>query len=101
MWPIVAAYDMVDSILAWLTTTRQDIDNVFSTWFTIAVALAAKVDIQPSTPRRTSRQRNRENHPGISPEAYYKQAVAIPLLDSLTTELKTRFTGQKALIVWF
>ena len=37
-------------------------------------------------------QRNRSNTPSLSPQEHYKRVVAIPLLDSLISQLKDRFT---------
>ncbi len=77
---------------------RQNVEKVFAEWFGIATELAAELDLTPSIPRRYARQGHRDNHPGETPEAYYRQAVAIPLLDSIITELKDRFSEQQRVI---
>ena len=43
-------------------------------------------------PRKTSLQRNRTNVPSDSPSQHFKRAIAIPLLDSLLSQMKDRFS---------
>ena len=54
--------------------------------------MADDICVTENVPRRTSLQRNRSNTPSSSPHEHYKRAVAIPLLDSLITQLKERFS---------
>ena len=48
--------------------------------------------------RKTSLQRNRYNTPSDSPKEYYKEALAIPLLDTLLTQMNERFSSDKEYI---
>ena len=43
---------------------------------------------------KTGLQRNRSNTPSSAPQEHYKRVAAIPLLDSLITQLKQRFDGE-------
>ncbi len=53
------------------------------------------MNLEPSIPRRLGQQKHRDGHPGATAEAYFRQAVAIPLLDSLITEMKERYADQQ------
>ena len=43
--------------------------------------------------RRCSIQTTSANHPGATPEKYYRRFLAIPFLDHLLNEIETRFTS--------
>jgi len=56
--------------------------------------LAEKLGIVEAIPRKTSIQRNRSNIPSSSPIDHYKKSVAIPLLDSLISQMQDRFSDE-------
>ena len=86
------AYKMVDSSIQNIRSTRDNIDEVFTSWYNSEILpLADNVGVSESVPRKTSLQRNRTNTPSDSPLEHYKRAIAIPLLDSLLLQMKDRF----------
>jgi len=56
--------------------------------------LAEKLGIVEAIPRKTSIQRNHSNIPSSSPIDHYKKSVAIPLLDSLISQMQDRFSDE-------
>ena len=74
-----------------LQDIRDNIEDIWTKWFDLAVTTAAIVGVVPSIPRRTNQQQHRDNVPAQTPSDYYKRAVAIPLLDHLQSEMKTYF----------
>jgi hypothetical protein len=50
------------------------------------------MDVEPTIPRRTSRQVHRSNVSTDDPEEYYRISVGIEFLDHLISSLKDRFT---------
>ncbi len=65
---------------------------VFSSWYEEVLTLANKVGVAELVPRKTSLQRNRSNTPSESPSQHYKREIAIPLIDSLLSQMKERFS---------
>ena len=84
---IYEAYRMVDKVLDSVKTTRSTIDTTFSLWYEI-------LQLAEYVPRKTSLQRNCSNTPSESPMEHYKRAVAIPLLDSLLSQMVERFSDE-------
>jgi len=56
--------------------------------------LAEKLGIVEAIPRKTSIPRNRSKIPSSSPIDHYKNTVAIPLLDSLISQMQDRFSDE-------
>ena len=75
--------------------TRSNIDTVFTSWYDQILTLAEQVGSTESVPRKTSFQRNRTNIPSTTPCNHYKRAIAIPLLDSLFSQMKERFSDDR------
>ena len=67
-------------------------DGHFSSCYEEILQLAGNVGVSESVPRKTSMQRHRSNTPSESPSQHYKRVIAIPLLDSLVTELRERYS---------
>ena len=74
-----------------LQDIRDNIKDIWSEWFDLAVSTAANVGVVPSIPRRTNQHQHCDNLPAQTPSDYYKRAVAIPFLDHLQSEMKTYF----------
>ena len=57
--------------------------------------MARHIGEEPSKPRTTSRQQHRNNTGGIedSPFMYYKNNLAIPLVDHIIAEMSLQFSG--------
>ena len=91
---IYEAYSMIDSVIASVKTTRLTIDTTFSLWYDEILLLAESIGTVECVPRKTSLQRNRSNTPSESPMEHYKRVVAIPLLDSLISQMMERFSDE-------
>ena len=50
-------------------------------------------------PRRCSRQTAHENHPGDTPEEYYRRSPAIPFLDHLKYDIENMFVSHSLLAI--
>ena len=74
-----------------LQDIQDNIEDIWTEWFDLAVTTAANVGVVPSIPSRTNQQQHRDNVPAQTPSDYYKRAVAILLLDHLQSEMKTYF----------
>ena len=72
-----------------------EIRNAFIAWFQRmyqkALSLSELVGGSEERPRVCSRQRNRENYQA----EYWRRTVAIPFLDVIFSELKSRFSKEK------
>ena len=90
---IYEALGMVESVIKNLGDIRSSLDSIFPSWYSQIVRLADDIGVSESVPRKTSLQRYRSNTPSSSPQEHYKRVVAIPLVDSLISQLKDRFTG--------
>ena len=84
---------MVESVIKNLGDIRSSLDSIFPSWYSQIVRLAEDIGVSESVPRKTSLQRYRSNTPSSSPQEHYKRVVAIPLVHSLISQLKDRFTG--------
>ena len=93
---VYEAFRMVSSVIENVTSIRTNIDSTFISWYEEILKLANTIGATESVPRKTSLQRNRNNTPSTTPREHYKRAVAIPLLDSLLTQLNDRFTGENS-----
>ena len=89
---------MIDDVIESIKVARGNIDETFSNWYEEILKLAENVGSSASIPRKTSLQRNRNNTPSDSPKEYYKRALAIPLLDTLLTQMNERFSSDKKYI---
>ncbi len=87
---VYEAYTMVNNVIENIDTSRKNIDMVFSSWYEEVLTLANKVGVAEFVPRKTSLQRNRSNTPSESPSQHCKRAIAIPLIDSLLSQMKER-----------
>lgn len=88
------ALTMVNSVTENLCKIRRDIDAFFPSWYDEILKLADTIGATESVPRKTNLQKNRSNTPSSSPQEHYKRVIALPLLDSLITQLKERFDGE-------
>lgn len=88
---ILSAYKCVDLVKTVLKATREDIENVFHTWFSEVTALSEKVGSTPTMPRTCSRQTHRDNVEAETLEEYYRRVLVIPYLDGLINGIGHRF----------
>ena len=61
-----------------LQDIRDNIKDIWSEWFDLAVSTAANVGVVPSIPRRTNQQQHRDNVQAQTPSDYYKRACYSP-----------------------
>lgn len=90
------AYKMITTVIENINSTRNNIDTIFDLWYGEVLTLGEHVGVTESVPRKTSLQRNRTNVPSDTPCDYYKRAIAIPLLDSLYSQMKERFSAERS-----
>ena len=69
----------------------HDIHNYLEKWYKEALELTKIINIVEVIPRVSSREMLRENYPTDSRSEHYKLSSAIPLVDTVLGELKTRF----------
>lgn len=74
-----------------LLCKRENADENFHNLFVEAQDLAEKLGTDIKAPRTVSRQTLRDNYEGTD-EEYFRRTVYIPLLDSITTDLKDRLS---------
>ena len=91
---IFTAYKMVDDVAQTIKEARKDIDHTFPQWYEEITQLSQKLDVPESVPRKVGRQTHRNNIPSTSPQDHYTKTIAIPLLDSLITQLDERFSTE-------
>ena len=87
---------MVNDVVVSLGKIKTNVDAIFSSWYGGILKLNEAIGVVENTPRKTSFQRNKSNTAGSSPSEHYKQAIAIPVLDSFTAHLKERFNSENA-----
>ena len=80
---VYEAYTNSNNVTDDLQDIRDNIEDIWSEWFDLAVSTAANVGVVPSIPRRTNQHQHGDNLPAQTQSDYYKRAVAIPLLDHL------------------
>jgi hypothetical protein len=88
---LLAGMRLVDNIVDVLQQRRQNAEAKFNAIFCKVTALSQDLDVQIQLPRRVGRQKNRENYEATDPEAYYRQAIYIPYMDNILTQLRERF----------
>ena len=88
---VVHAFNEVESVVNDLGAVRSNIDSEFDTIYKQAVRMAERINVTPSTPRMAQRQMHRDNIEAANTKEYYKRVVAIPILDTLISEMKIRF----------
>ena len=88
---VYEAYTISNNVTDDLQNIRDNIEDIWTEWFDLAVTTEANVGVVFSIPCRTNQQQHNDNVPAQTPSDYYKRAVAIPLLDHLQSEMKTYF----------
>ena len=81
---VYEAYTISNNVTDDLQDIRNNIEDIWTEWFDLAVTTAANLGDVPSIPRRTNQQ-------NIVTMYQPRQAVAIPHLDHLQSEMKTNF----------
>ncbi|CAC5420255.1 unnamed protein product [Mytilus coruscus] len=72
---------------------RENVDCKFLAWYEEAVVTEKDHDIESSVPRTCSRQRNRCNVPGETPDVYFRRALCITYIDELISGINDRFSS--------
>ncbi|XP_062512673.1 52 kDa repressor of the inhibitor of the protein kinase-like [Corticium candelabrum] len=91
---VLEAYGEINQVLGLLEEIRSNSEREFSSIFASASAVTSRVLDQdhPQVPRLAARQTLRSNHPASTPKSYWRRAVFIPFIDSMISELGSRFT---------
>lgn len=91
------AGSLVQDTLKTLKEKRGNSEEEFCTLFEKCNSTASSLDIEVTVPRLAKRQQHRSNHPTSNqsnPEEYYRISLYIPLLESVTEDLRTRFSEE-------
>lgn len=89
-----SAQDMVQDTLKLLQRKRENCEEKFRSFFEEVKNIANDIGVEIKMPRVARIQRNRDNYPVNGPETYFRQAVYIPVLDNVMTDLKNRFSTE-------
>ena len=90
---IFKAFSVVSEVKAIYKSLRTNLSAHFDEIYDLAVAMAEKVGVAPSSPRIAGRQQHRPNTPAVDPKEYYRVNVAVPFLDHIISELDDQFSG--------
>ena len=90
---IIKAYNEVEGCIQDMQHMRQTIDEEFHKIYKQTERLAEKLHVGPAIPKNTVRQMHRNSVPAVSPEEYYRRALAIPLVDQFITEMTFRLNS--------
>ena len=88
-------HHMIDSVIEDLFMKRTNVGKEFADWYEQAVKMAQSVDAQPNklrTAKCWSRFCDNVESDGI--EEYFRRSVAVPFLDTITTQLKSRLVDR-------
>lgn len=89
------ALKSADNVNKSLKKMRENIEKSFSDIYQETEMICNEFGITISQPRTTSRQINRNNVPGSSPEEYYRRAIYIPFLDQTIGAIDAKFINHK------
>ena len=88
---VVKAFNEVESVVNDLGAVRSNIDSEFDTIYNQPMTMAERISVTPSDPRMAQRQMHRDNTEEANPKEYYKRVIAIPILDTLISEIEFGF----------
>ena len=80
---------------------RSDVDSSFSIIYNHAHRLSEAAGTEPCMPRLAGCQKNRVNTAATSVREYYHLSLVIPLFDTISSELDSRFVAKKMDSVYF
>ena len=89
---VVHAFNEVESVVSDLGAVGSNIDSESDTIYKQAVRMAERMNVTPSAPRMAQRQMHRDTIEAANTKGYYKRVVPIPILDTLVSEMKIRFS---------
>ena len=87
----VYAYNNMQEAVDNLNYIWENVDKEADVIYQQALRMADKLCIEPVIPRTVMRQAHRNNVPAETPLIYYKQALIIPLLGAIISEITVRF----------
>ena len=91
---VVYAYKMVTGVLSSLNSMRRNSGVEFKKLFSEVIKLGKRLygsEFEITTPRLSSRQAHRSNHPWTTPEEYYRVSLYNEFLSHVLNELEERF----------
>ena len=89
---IVDGYAHIDESVREIHEIRENMDTKWPEWFSEAGNLADNLGIELKRPRTARLQKHRATPPSDDHSSFFKRPIAIPFMDSLSNELKTRFS---------
>ena len=91
---ILLGVSLIEDCCSTLKAIRDDVNEFSHRIFEHTSSIALKSSISVSCPRISQRQQHRFNVQSNSPEAYFKVAIVIPLLDHLIGDRSFRFSAR-------
>ena len=79
---------MITSLINRVSEIRQNVQAYHEQWYMEAMSIAKRLNIQETKPRTNKRQIYRDNHKADDISSFYRVSLTIPLLDTLSEELK-------------
>ena len=80
---LITASEEIKDTIDFFKAVRLNIDVYYESIYKDCIAQCEIVEIIPHKPRTCGRQTNRMNNPSSSPNEYYKNNFAIPLVDHI------------------
>lgn len=91
---LAKASNMIDTLLLTFRNRRQKAEENFRSIYSDTKKMAVELEVDEEKPRICGRQTKRENFSVSTCEDYYRVSVYIPLLDTISEDLKTRFSRE-------
>ena len=88
---IMDGIHLINSLKNSVINMRNSVDAYHGKWYSEALALARKVEVDESKLRTVGKQTTRANTPFKTVSEYYKRAYTIPMIDHLNSALQARF----------
>ena len=88
-------FGKIDAVKSTYIRIRDTMDFEHDRIYSKACKLAEEFGTEEHMPRVAGRQRNRSNPTVTSPKEYWRVTVTIPLVDSIISEVNSRFSVEK------
>ena len=88
-------FGRIDAVKSTYIRIRDTMDFEHDRIYSKACKLAEEIGTEEHMPRVAGRQRNRSNPTVTSPKEYWRVTVTIPLVDSIISEVNSRFSVEK------
>ena len=90
---VIDAYQNVNKCIEDIQLLREKFDQKSDAAFRQAVPITGQLNLVPNIPRVAKKQIYGDNLSTNSPDAYYKRAVVIPIVDTFVAKIIHRFNN--------